>query len=311
MHPPLPRRLSGALLAAAGCCLLVLPTASAQQSPPPARPANTTCVSGVHMIVARASEEPPGPGFLGKLANDLVSKIPGSDFVAVDYPAKLSDYKASQKAGLVAMTNLINDYTAACPNSKIVLMGYSQGAHISADVVCGASETTFDNTSALPEDKASKIAAVVMMGDPSRNASAPFNKGNATKDGVFPRANLAGCGALTSRMVSFCSAGDMFCDNGPDLEVHLTYVDTQGQAAAQFVLDQVKKTQSAPRPRALILIQLLDRRHPQCLLPAQRRLTRQPLLHQLRLQVHPGQRSNGYTSPHESPLDNAGIALRG
>lgn len=31
---------------------------------------------------------------------------------------------------------------------------------------------------------ASSVAAVVLMGDPSRNVTAPFNKGNATKDGV-------------------------------------------------------------------------------------------------------------------------------
>lgn len=156
MHPLTPRRVSGALLAAAGCCLLALPAASAQQSSPPAPPAMVNCTSGVHVIVARASEEPAGPGFLRKVAEDVVSKIPGSDFVAVDYPAKLSDYKASQKAGIVAMSSLINNYTAACPNAKIVLMGYSQGAHVSADIVCGASEPTFDTSPALAADKASK-----------------------------------------------------------------------------------------------------------------------------------------------------------
>ncbi|KAL8411651.1 hypothetical protein RB596_001068 [Gaeumannomyces avenae] len=206
-------------------------------------------MSGVHVIVARASEELPGPGIMGKVAEDVVSKIPGSDFVAVDYPAKLSDYKASQKAGVVAMSALISDYTAACPEGKLVLMGYSQGAHVVADIVCGASEDTFDRASAISDDKSSKIAAVVMMGDPSRNATAPFNQGNATKDGVFPRKDLAGCGATASRMVSYCSAGDMFCDSGNDLNVHVGYVNTQGAAATKFVLDQVKNAQRvSPAP---------------------------------------------------------------
>ncbi|KAL8381888.1 hypothetical protein RB595_005911 [Gaeumannomyces hyphopodioides] len=256
MHPTPPRRLSGALLAATGCCLLALPGASAQGSPAPPPPAKINCMPGVHVIVARASEEAPGPGFLRKVAEDVVSKIPGSDFVSVDYPAKLSDYKASQKAGLVAMSALINDYTAACPDGKVVLMGYSQGAHIAADIVCGASEETFDQASAISDDKSSKIAAVVMMGDPSRNATAPFNQGNATKDGVFPRKNIAGCGAMASRMVSYCSAGDMFCDSGNDLGIHLTYADTQGTAATQHHPRLVRRRPLDRQHRAPLLLPL-------------------------------------------------------
>ncbi|EJT78501.1 hypothetical protein GGTG_03601 [Gaeumannomyces tritici R3-111a-1] len=212
-------------------------------------------MSGVHVIVARASEEQPGPGILGKVAEDVVSKIPGSDFVAVDYPAKLSNYKASQKAGVVAMSALINDYTAACPDGKLVLMGYSQGAHVVADIVCGASEDVFDRASAISDDKSSKIAAVVMMGDPSRNATAPFNRGNATKDGVFPRKDLAGCGPAASRMVSYCSAGDKFCDSGNDLNVHVGYVDTQGAAATKH------HPRHLPPRRARHLHRQLHRQH--------------------------------------------------
>lgn len=86
----------------------------------------TACVTGVHMIVARASTEDPGTGIIGQVANNVKSQIPDSDIVAVDYPALLSPYVSSQKAGVTAMTKLVQDYAKACPQTKMVLMGYSQ-----------------------------------------------------------------------------------------------------------------------------------------------------------------------------------------
>lgn len=86
---------------------------------------HTNCTA-VHMIVARASTEPPGTGIIGQVAQQVQAQTPGSDIIAVDYPATLSDYVNSESAGVTAMTKLVTDYATACPNSKLVLMGYSQ-----------------------------------------------------------------------------------------------------------------------------------------------------------------------------------------
>jgi hypothetical protein len=88
--------------------------------------ANTTCASGVHMIVARASTEAPGEGIIGAVATQVHQSVPGSDAEAVDYPATLTDYLNSEASGVAAMTKLIQSYVARCPNSKIALLGYSQ-----------------------------------------------------------------------------------------------------------------------------------------------------------------------------------------
>jgi acetylxylan esterase len=84
------------------------------------------CAAGVHMIVARASTEDPGTGIIGAVANGIAAQIPGSDIVAVDYPAVLNPYLESETAGAQAMTKLVTDYAAQCPKTKMVLMGYSQ-----------------------------------------------------------------------------------------------------------------------------------------------------------------------------------------
>jgi hypothetical protein len=96
------------------------------------------CTTGVHIIVARASTEDPGQGILTNLVIDIFDTIPGSDSVAVDYPATLPDYPESEAKGVVAMNQMIIDYAEECPESKIVLMGYSQGAHVTGDVLCGS-----------------------------------------------------------------------------------------------------------------------------------------------------------------------------
>ncbi|KAK4210571.1 carbohydrate esterase family 5 protein, partial [Rhypophila decipiens] len=198
------------------------------------------CDSGAHIIVARASTERPGTGVIGIIANRVASQIPGSEIVAVDYPATLKEYPESETAGVIEMRRLAVEYASACPGGRIVLMGYSQGAHVSADVVCGNSEAGFPQSDPLPANVADRISAILLMGDPSHVASAPFNRGTSIKDGMFPRLNTtAGCAAVQDKMVSYCDTGDVFCDRGDDQGVHRRYIQVYGAEAVAFVVDKV------------------------------------------------------------------------
>jgi acetylxylan esterase len=78
------------------------------------------------MIVARASTEAAGQGALSQVTSQIISQVPGSDAVAVNYPAALFPYQSSEEQGVAAMTLLIEQYVAACPTGKIALLGYSQ-----------------------------------------------------------------------------------------------------------------------------------------------------------------------------------------
>ncbi|KAK6199867.1 hypothetical protein LQW54_009775 [Pestalotiopsis sp. IQ-011] len=158
--------------------------------------------SGVGMIVARASTEAPGTGIIGSVADDVAAQMPGSTITAVDYPATLENYQSSEGTGVAAMTELVQNFTTSCPESKMVLMGYSQGAQVTMDLLCGTSETGFAATSAVPSDN---VAAVVLMGDPSFTPNQTFNAGTATNPGV-----------------------------------HLSYVQTNGPDATKFILSNVQ-----------------------------------------------------------------------
>lgn len=116
------------------------------------------------MIVARASTEAAGEGATAAVANLIAASLPGSDSVAVDYPATLDDYLNSQAAGVSAMTTMIQQYVASCPSSKIVLLGYSQGAHVIGDVLCGNSEAGFTATEPLGTAYASNSKCIRSAG---------------------------------------------------------------------------------------------------------------------------------------------------
>jgi acetylxylan esterase len=97
--------------------------------------APATC-KPVHLIVARASTEAPGTGAIGSVATTIAGQT-GADIEAIVYPAQLIPYDTSSSTGDAAVTNQLTAYVAKCPKSKVVLMGYSQGAQIILDSLCG------------------------------------------------------------------------------------------------------------------------------------------------------------------------------
>lgn len=90
---------------------------------------NITCTpsaGAAHVIVNRASTEAPGTGVLGSVAESIVASCPGSDIVANPYPALLDPYLESETAGVGNLTDIVLEYETCCPDSKMVLLGYSQ-----------------------------------------------------------------------------------------------------------------------------------------------------------------------------------------
>lgn len=101
-----------------------------------------SCASGFYIIVARGSNEAPGEGKPGQVADLIEQMVPGSYSVAVDYPATIiaddSSYPSSVTDGINDTENKITSYVAACgSDSRIVLIGYSQGGNVMTDVLAG------------------------------------------------------------------------------------------------------------------------------------------------------------------------------
>ncbi|KAL9623499.1 MAG: hypothetical protein Q9160_002179 [Pyrenula sp. 1 TL-2023] len=142
-----------------------------------------------------------GPPFLQALNSRL-----GANNIAaqgVNYPATVAGYLAGgDRGGAATLASLTNQAASKCPNTKIVLSGYSQGAQV---VHLGAA--------LLFQSVANRVAAVVLFGDPDNGQ--PFARIPANK------------------VDTFCAAGDLICAGQPVvLPPHLSYGANAGQAAA-------------------------------------------------------------------------------
>ncbi|KAB8273941.1 Alpha/Beta hydrolase protein [Aspergillus minisclerotigenes] len=148
---------------------------------------STTLTKMVHMIVARQSTSWPGEGRMKELADHIKQQLPSSDSEALQYPAygDIWRYRSSVFTGDKAMVTAITTYTSHFPDSKIVLLGYSQGAHIIGDILCGSIvERDFPAIPPIEDRLGKRIVAAVSMGDPTFIPGLPYDFGTSKHTGV-------------------------------------------------------------------------------------------------------------------------------
>jgi cutinase len=126
----------------------------------------------VQLVFARGTFEPPGVGGTGQAFVDaLRAKTAGKsvDVYPVNYPASLNFATAAD--GVIDASNKVRDTVAACPDTKIVLGGFSQGAAVAAYITADAVPQGFalppGLTGPMPEEIADHVAAVALFGKPS------------------------------------------------------------------------------------------------------------------------------------------------
>lgn len=200
------------------------------------------CSAPMHLIVARGSGADPGLGFMRVVVESISEAVPGTTVEALEYPATFVDYfDVSQPAGVKEMARVFTSYVGSCPQGKVALLGFSQGAHVASDMVCGADAQFFEGTDELADRFVKNLVAVVMFGNPAHMADAPWNAGTSTRDGIFVRRNPEDCEPYVSKMRSWCDTGDIYCDSGDDEEVHVSYVEKYADDATEFVVSMYKQ----------------------------------------------------------------------
>ncbi len=206
-------------------------------------PAPGGACAAVHVITARASNEQPGEGITGALVDQIVNTSKQTvSRAAVDYPATLNNYANSSAQGVSALKQQLTTEVQNCPTQKIVLAGYSQGAHVVLDVLGGGGGGALGATTPpISSTTASHVTAVATFGDPRHVVNQAFDLGTSTRNGIFPRLNtqLQVLSGFAGLIQAYCDANDTFCDSGFSIQVHLTYLDRYQNAAAQFVLSKI------------------------------------------------------------------------
>ena len=93
------------------------------------------------MVGLRGSPKKPGFGNLQPVVDQLMVKLPGSDGVAIDYPAsgittdskgkpvmEFDKYKASLAVGLANFSAEVKAFVQRCPDTGIIAIGESQAS---------------------------------------------------------------------------------------------------------------------------------------------------------------------------------------
>jgi cutinase len=195
-----------------------------------APPASADACPAVEVVFARGTAEPVGVGRVGQGLVDALRPLIGNKSIAVDavdYPASYDFLRATDGAN--AASAQVQNIAATCPDTKIVLGGYSQGAAV-VDLATSAGPM-FGFANPMPVDVANHVAAVALFGNPSSRIGGPSPTTNPLYAG---------------KTIDLCNGADPVCSPGGDAAAHRVYVEAGlADQAAHFVAQQLSAPTSA------------------------------------------------------------------
>ncbi|WP_109560042.1 cutinase family protein [Mycolicibacter nonchromogenicus] len=226
-------RYLGTAIVMGGAALVspAVPSVSAQPCP------------DVEVVFARGTGEPPGVGGIGQSFVDaLHAKVGERSFAVypVNYAASSNfgdgvDFARTVVDGIRDAGTHIENTAANCPDTRIVLGGFSQGAALAGYVTSAEvpQEVPADYLAYLPQPMpasvADHVAAVVLFGTPSTEFLKPTG---APPVRIGP--------LYASKALELCADGDTICNGaptgGPPL-AHASYgVNGMTEQGAQYAV---------------------------------------------------------------------------
>lgn len=174
----------------------------------------------IEVVFARGTGEAPGLGRVGgAFVDSLRGKVGGRSVgaYAVNYPATYDFLAAANGAN--DASGHIQYMMGACPNTRLVLGGYSQGAAV-MDVIAAVPVPAIGFTNPLPPNTPDFVAGVAVFGNPSAKLGLPL-----TTSPVWG-----------GRSIDLCNGGDPVCQtDGESIAAHSAYAGGQTNAAANFI----------------------------------------------------------------------------
>ncbi|MCV7244091.1 cutinase family protein [Mycobacterium mantenii] len=205
-----------------------LATAAGLLATPAAAPkASADDCPDVEVIFARGTNEPPGLGRVGDaFVDSLRQQTDGLNILPYGVNYAASKLQLHGGDGANDTIDRVKKSVEKCPNTKIVLGGYSQGASV-MDIVAGVPIGGISWGSKLPAQYANNIAAVATFGDVADRAG-----------GTLPSQSAL----LGSKAIDLCNPNDPICHAGPGNEWsgHTEgYVPVYTTQAAAFVAQKL------------------------------------------------------------------------
>ena len=182
-----------------------LPSASADPCP------------DVQVVFARGTDDPPGLGPTGQTFVDSLRPLVGGkslDVYPVDYPAS-QQWTDGAEDGIRDASAHVESMARACPNTKMVLGGYSQGAAVMGFVTSAAVPAGIDPATVpkpMAPDVADHVSSVVLFALPNERAMRFFDAPQVVIGPLYQ-----------AKTIKVCAAEDPICSDGMNFAVHMNY----------------------------------------------------------------------------------------
>lgn len=200
----------------------------------------------VEVVFARGTGEPPGVGGIGQAFVDTFSSRVGSKSVGV-YPvnyAASSDFGAGLDFARTFVDGIrdagahVESTAANCPNTRIVLGGFSQGAALAGFVTSPSipkevpAEYAAFVPQPMPAEVANHVAAVTLFGRPSNAWLQSYGAPPITIGPLY-----------AGKTIDLCAPDDTICNGAPGGEPNLAHaayaVNGMVGQAADFAASRV------------------------------------------------------------------------
>lgn len=167
-------------------------------------------------MFARGTGEPPGVGPTGQaFVDSLRSRVAGKSFdvYPVNYPA--TDQWATGLDGIKDAGAHVVSMAKDCPDTKMVLGGYSQGAAVMGFVTSAAVPDGIDPATVpkpMDPEVANHVSSIVLFGMPNVRA---MNFLGEPPVAIGP--------LYQTKTIKVCAADDPICSDGLNFAAHDTY----------------------------------------------------------------------------------------
>ncbi|WP_232491268.1 cutinase family protein [Mycobacterium dioxanotrophicus] len=188
--------------------------------------ASATDCADAEVIFARGTDEPAGLGRVGDAFVDSLRKQTGMNIASYAVNYKASKLQLHGGDGAKDAISHLKSTVSSCPNTQIVLGGYSQGASV-MDIVAGVPVGGISWGDPLPAEYAKNVAAVATFGDVATRT-----------DQALPTHSAL----LGAKAIDLCNPADPICHPGPGnaWSGHTEgYVGVYTTQAAAFAADKL------------------------------------------------------------------------
>lgn len=198
----------------------------------------------VEVVFARGSEEPPGVGKVGQAfiealrsATDRTVAVYPVNYAAASGFSSGIDFDRSVIAGIRDEVSHIEWTALDCPDTQIVLGGYSQGAAVTGYATAQSVPTGLpdelvpDLPRPMPDVVAERVAAVILFGKPSATFIRRYGAPPVVVGPLY---------AASTR--EYCARNDAVCDGTDGLPLgHLDYpTNSMPAEAAAFAAHRIE-----------------------------------------------------------------------